>query len=145
MFVFASICDYLTCYSNVNWSDSVLTVSTQLSVPFCTAISNYNAALYAISRQLKTSHQHFSSLNSVWFVNVSSGTATSSVISFAFISSSRTAASGTVSSTVHKLYCSSELFKYSNACNTMFSYISIKYIYICRHLLRTEGRHFIAL
>ena len=73
-----------------------LTVCPQLSVPFCTARRNYKAEQYAISRQLKTHRQQFSSLNSVCFVSVMSGTATSSVISFTFSAASRT---------VHKLYC----------------------------------------
>ena len=88
----------------------------------------------------KTSHQQFSSFNSVWSVSVRSGTATSSVRIFAF-----SAASRTVSSTVHKLYCRSEVFKYSNACGTMFSSVSIKYINKRGQLLSPDGRHFIPL
>jgi hypothetical protein len=78
---YISCCSVLTCYSNVNWSDSTLTVCPQLPVSFCTARRNYKAAQYAINRQLNctwrnTRHQQSSSLNSVWFVSVRSGTAT---------------------------------------------------------------------
>jgi hypothetical protein len=45
-------CSVLMRYSNVNRSDSELTVCLQLSVPFCTASRNNTAAQYAISRQL---------------------------------------------------------------------------------------------
>jgi len=88
----------------------------------------------------KTNHQQFSSFNSVWSVSVSSGTATSSVRNFVF-----SAASRTVSSTVHKLYFRSEVFKYSNDCCTMFSSISIKHINKRGQLLSPDGRHFIPL
>ena len=97
---YCSCCTVLPSYSNVNWSDHVLTVCSQLSVPLCTAIRNYKAAQYAISRQLKTRHQQFSSLNYVWFVSVRSVAASSSVTNFTF-----KAPSVTVSSTEHKLYC----------------------------------------
>ena len=117
---YCSCCSVLTCSSNVNWSDSDWQFALN-SVPFCTAISNYKESQYAISRQLKTRHQQFSSLNCVWFVSVRSRTVNSSVRSFAF-----SAANRTVSSTVHKLYCRSEVFKYSTACSTMFRYIYMK-------------------
>ena len=114
----------VTYSSNVNWSDSDWHYAHN-SVPFCTAIRNYKAAQYAISRQLKSRHQQFSSLNCVWFVSVRSGTANSSVRSFTF-----SAANRTVSSTVHKLYCRSEVFKYSTACSKMFStFIGNKHIH----------------
>ena len=106
-----------------------LTVCSQLSVPFCTATRSYTAAQYAISRQHKTR-----SFNSVSFVTVRSGTAVSSVMNFAFSSDS---------SPVHKLYCSSVLFEYSNGCSSVFGCISVKHIHKRGHLLNAEGRHFI--
>jgi len=88
----------------------------------------------------ETSHQQFSSFNSVLSVSVMSGAANSYDRNFAF-----SAASRTVSSTVHKLYCRYEVFKYSNACSTMFSSISIKHINKRGQLLSPDGRHFIPL
>jgi hypothetical protein len=137
---YCSCCSVLTGYNNVSWPDNALTVCSQLSVPFCTAIRNYKAIQYAISWQLMKRHWHLITLNSVCFLSVRSGTATSSVISLAF-----RAASGTVSSTVHKLYCNSEVFKYSTACTSTFSCISIKYVHKRDHNLSPEGRHFIPL
>ena len=118
---FCSFCTVIPMYNNVNCSHYVLTVCSQLSVPFCTAIRNYKAAQYAINRQLKSHHQQFSSLHSVPFVSVRSVAANSSVTDFAF-----RAASCTVSSTVHELYCRCEVFKYSTVCSKMFSCISVK-------------------
>jgi len=97
---YCSCCTVLPNCSNTNWSHCVLTVCSQLSVPFCTAIRNHKAAQYAINRQLKSRHLQFSSLHSVWFVSVRSVAASSSVTEFAF-----RAASCTVSTSVHELYC----------------------------------------
>ena len=115
---YCSCCTVLPSYSNVNWSDHVLTVCSQLSVPLCTAIRNYKAAQYVISRQLKTRHQQFISLNCVRFVSVRSVAVSSSVTNFAFRAARGTVSTlytnctvstlyinCTVSSTVHKLYC----------------------------------------
>jgi hypothetical protein len=110
---YCSCCSLLTCYNNVNWSDSVLTACWQLSVPFCTAIKgNHKAAQYATSRQLKCtcmagrqSNQQFSSVNSVWSVSVRwAGTASSSVRNCAFSATSRTVV------VCQQLYCRSEVF-----------------------------------
>jgi len=81
---YCSCCSVLTCYNNVNWLHNELTVCSELSVPFCTAIRNYKATHYTISKHFKTRHRHLSTLNSVWFLSVRSGTATNSVISLAF-------------------------------------------------------------
>jgi len=118
---YSSCCTVIPNYTNVNCSHYILTVCSQLSVPFCTAIRNYKATQYAIKRQLKSRHQQFCSLYSVSFVTVRSAAASSSVINFAFRE-----ASCTISSTVHELYCRCELFKNSNVCSKMFCCISVK-------------------
>jgi len=97
---YCSCCTVLPNYKNTNWSQCVLTDSSQHTVPFCIAIRNYKAAQYAINRQLKSRHQQFRSLHSVSFVSVRSVAASSSDTNFAF-----RAASCTVSTTLHELYC----------------------------------------
>jgi len=98
----------------------------EFTAPLCHILPTHNVTI--------SSKNFF--LNFLW----TSGTPTSSVRNFAF-----SAASRTVSSTVHKLYCRSEVFKYSNACSTMFSSISIKHINKRGQLLSPDGRHFIPL
>ena len=124
---YCSSCSVPTCYSNVNWPDSTLTVCSQLSVSFCTARRNNKEAHYAISWQLNCTWRGDTSLTAeflefcVIFKCIRSGAATSSVTSFVC-----SAASGTVSSTVHKLYCRCVVFKYSTVCSTVFSSVSTK-------------------
>ena len=126
-----SCCSVLTCSSNAMPTDqSVHWQFAHNFIPFCTAISNYKAAQYAISRQLKTRHQQFSSLNCVWFVSVRSRAANSSL---------EISSSVSVCSTVHKLYCRSEASKYSAACGTMFRNSSIKYINTALLVARCSG------
>jgi hypothetical protein len=124
----------------VDWefADNFLFHSALLDV-----ITKQHSTLSADSSNVhggNTIQQKFSSLNSVWFVSVRSGTASSSFSNFAF-----SAASRIVSSTIHKPYCRSELFKYSTACSTMFSSVSIKYNNTRSQLLSPDGRHFIPL
>ena len=47
-----SCCIVLTSSSNLNCSDSWLTVCTQLAVPLCTAVCKFKQAQFAVSRQL---------------------------------------------------------------------------------------------
>jgi len=68
----------------------------------------------------ETCHQQLRSLNFVLFVKVRSEPANSSVTRFVC-----SAASVTVSSTVHKVYCRCVVFKYSIGCNTVFSSVSV--------------------